>query len=136
MNIVETIIRIKFEEEFAAGINVAKEIDGDNDIVPKEESSRAYGKYRYKSEERTDEVTGNKEMEQANTETAVDEDIAFWSWNCSGQLLVNPVTLGHKKLQNKNDPFAPTVRPRKNSPRVKLLHWFCKTVKNGEAVLK
>ena len=38
-NIVETNIEIKVEEEFPAGINVVKEIEGNNDDVPKEKSS-------------------------------------------------------------------------------------------------
>ena len=41
MNIVETNIEIKVEEEFLAGINIVKEIEGDNDVVPKEESPSA-----------------------------------------------------------------------------------------------
>ena len=47
VNIMETNIEIKVEEEFPAGINVVKEIEVDNDDVPKELSSCAYGKERY-----------------------------------------------------------------------------------------
>ena len=36
---METNIEIKVEEEFPAGINVIKEIEGNNDDVPKEKSS-------------------------------------------------------------------------------------------------
>ena len=50
----------------------------DNDDVPKEESSSEFGKDKYKYEKGTDEVTGNKEIEPANTEIAVYKDIAFW----------------------------------------------------------
>ena len=60
MNIVETNIEIKAEEEFPAGINV-KEVDGNND-VPKEESSSAWGKDMYEYEEGTNEVTRKKEI--------------------------------------------------------------------------
>ena len=52
----------------------------------------------------------------------MNEDIAFWPRNCSGKLLVGFGTLGPKKFQNKDEPFAPTVRPRKNSSRVMLQH--------------
>ena len=62
-NMMETNIEIKAEEEFPAGINVLKEIEGDNDDVPKEESFSARGKDRYEYEKRNDEVTGNKEIE-------------------------------------------------------------------------
>ena len=44
---METNIEIKVEEEFPAGINVVKEIEGDNDDEPNEESSSACGKDRY-----------------------------------------------------------------------------------------
>ena len=121
MNIVEINVEIKVEEEFPVGINVVKEIEGDND-EPKEENSSACSKYRYEYEEGTDEVTGNKEIEQANTEIDVYEDFAFWPWICSRQLLVELVTLGLKKFQNKDEPFAPTVRLGENSPRVMLQH--------------
>ena len=67
----------------------------------------------YEYEEGTDKVTGNKEIKQANTEIAMYEDIVFWPRNFSGQLLVDLVTLGSKKFQNKDEPFAPTVRPGK-----------------------
>ena len=63
---VETNIKIKDEENLPAGINVVKEIEGDNNNVQKEESSNACGKGRYEYEEGTDGVTGNKEIEQAN----------------------------------------------------------------------
>ena len=112
VNMVETNIEIKVEEKFFAGINVVKEIEGDNDDIPKEESSNTCGKDRYEYKEWTDDITGNKEIELANTEIAVYEDIAFWSRNCSGQLLVDLVTLGPKKFWNKDEPLAPTVRPR------------------------
>ena len=49
-------------------IEIVKEIEGDNDDVPKEESSSACSKDGYEYEEGTDEVTG---IEQANTEIAV-----------------------------------------------------------------
>ena len=86
VNMVDTNIKIKVEEEFLAGINVVKRIEGDNDDVLKEESSRACDKDRYEYEEGTDEVTGNKEIEQANTEIAVYKDIAFWLQTYSEQL--------------------------------------------------
>ena len=70
-NIVETNIEIKVKEEFSRGINVVKEIEEDNDDVAKEESSSACSKCRYKYQEGNDEVTGNKEIEQANTEIAM-----------------------------------------------------------------
>ena len=50
----------KVKEEFPAGINVVKEIKGDNDDVPKEERSSACAKDSYEYEEETDEVTGKK----------------------------------------------------------------------------
>ena len=50
-------------------------IENDNNDVPKEESSSAFNKDRYEYEEGTGEVTGNKEIEQANTEIALYEDI-------------------------------------------------------------
>ena len=59
----------------------------------KKESSSVCGKDMYKSEEESDEVTVSKEIEQPNTEIAVYENIAVWSWTCSGRLLVNLVTL-------------------------------------------
>ena len=64
------------------------------------------------------------------------EDIAFWPRNCSGQLLIDFVTLELKKFQNKDELFAPIVRPGKNSPRVMLQHWFYKTMENGETILR
>ena len=64
-------IEIKVEEEFPVGINVVKEIEDDNDDVPKKESSSACGKDRYEYEEGTHEDIGNKEKEQANIEIAV-----------------------------------------------------------------
>ena len=66
-------MKIKVEKESSVGINVVKRIENANDDVPKEESSNAYGKDRYKYKEGTDEVTGNKGIEQANTEIAVYE---------------------------------------------------------------
>ena len=77
-----------------------------------------------------DEVTGNKETESSNTDTVVYEDIAFWPRICSGQLLVDLVTLGPKMFQNKDEPCALTVRPEENSPRVMLHYWFYKTMAN------
>ena len=53
-------IEIKLKWNFP---QVIKEIEGDNDDVPKELSSNACGKERYEYEEGTDEVTGNKEIE-------------------------------------------------------------------------
>ena len=60
---VEINIEIKVIEEFPAGINVVKDIEGDNDYMPKEESSStcSCGKDIYEYEEETDKVTGNKE---------------------------------------------------------------------------
>lgn len=57
VNMVKTNIGIKVEEEFLA---VVKEIEGDNDDVPKEECSSACGKDRYEYEEGTEEVSGKK----------------------------------------------------------------------------
>ena len=74
---IETNMEIKVEKEFPVGINVVKEIEGDNYDVSKEESFSACGKDRYKYEEGTDKVTGNKEIEKAKTEIAVYEDNAF-----------------------------------------------------------
>ena len=65
---VETNIEINVAEEFPAGINVVKE--GDNN-VSKEGSPSVWGKDSYKYDEGIDEVTGNKEIEQANTEIVV-----------------------------------------------------------------
>ena len=67
-NMVKTNIEIKVEEEFPAGINIVKEVEGDNDGMPKEENPSACGKDRY-------EGTGNKKIEHAKTEIAVYEDI-------------------------------------------------------------
>ena len=39
-------IEIRVEEEFLAGINIVKETEGDNNDVPKEESSSACSKDR------------------------------------------------------------------------------------------
>ena len=64
VNVVETNIQIKVKEEFPAEINVV------NNDMPKEESSSTCGKDRYEYEEGTDEITGNKEIELANTEIA------------------------------------------------------------------
>ena len=63
-NIVETNKEIKAKEESPAGINVDKELEGNCNDVLKDESSSAFGKDRYEYEEGTDEVTGNKEIEQ------------------------------------------------------------------------
>ena len=112
------------------GTNFIKEIEGDNDDMPKEESSRSCGKDKHKYEDKTDEVTENKEIEQENTEIAAYEDIIFWPQNCSEQLLVDLVTLGPKKFQNKDEPFVRWG----NSPRVMLQHWFYKTMENGEQI--
>ena len=69
-NMVEANIEIKVEVEFPAGINVVKEIEGESDDVPKEESSSACGKDMYECEEGTnegtDEVTGNKDIKEVN----------------------------------------------------------------------
>ena len=135
-DMVETKIKIKVEEKFPAGINVVKGIESDNDDVPKKESSSIYNKDRYEYEEGTDEVTGNKEIEQENTEIAVYEDITFWPWTWLGQLLVDLEILAPKMFQNKNEPFALTVRPGKNSQKVMLQHWFYKTMENRETVLR
>ena len=78
VNIIQTNTKIRVEEEFQAGINVVKEIEGDNDDVSKEESPSTFSEDMYEYEEGNYEVTGNKEIEQANTEIAVYEDIAFW----------------------------------------------------------
>ena len=56
---VETNIEIKVAEEFPAGINVIKEIEGDNNDMPKEESSSACGKDRCEYEVGTNEVARN-----------------------------------------------------------------------------
>ena len=61
--------------------------------MPKEESSSACGKHKYEYEEGTDEVTGNIEIEQANTEIAMYEDTTFWPQTCSEQSLVDLVML-------------------------------------------
>ena len=81
-NIVETNIEIKAEEEIPAGIKFGQEVVGDDD-VSKEESTSACGKDRFEFTEGTDEVTGYKEIEQANTEIAVYENIASWPQTCS-----------------------------------------------------
>ena len=96
--------------------------------MQKEESSSACGKDRYEYKKGTDEVTGNKEIEQANTEIAVFEVIAFWPRTCSGQLLVDLIISGPKKFQNKSQPFA--LRPGEVIPRVMLQYWFYKTIEN------
>ena len=57
---VEINIEIKGEEEFSTGINLVKKL-----MVTKKESSSKCGMDRYKYEEGTDKVTGNKEIEQA-----------------------------------------------------------------------
>ena len=75
---VERNIEIKDEQEFSAWINIVKENEGNNDGMSKEEISFPCCKDRYEYEERTDEVTGNKEIKQENTEIVVYEDIAFW----------------------------------------------------------
>ena len=71
---------------------MVKEIEGDNDDMLKEDTF---------SVEVTDEGTGNKEIEQANTDIAVCEDIAFWPRTCSGLLIVNFVTLRPKSFKTK-----------------------------------
>ena len=83
--------RNKVEEEFPAGTNVVKKIEDANEDVPKEESSSSCGKDRYEYEG-SDKVTGNKEIDQANTEIAVYEGIAVWPQSFSGKLLVVLVT--------------------------------------------
>ena len=105
---VETNIKMKVEDNFFVGINVVKEIEGDNDDVQNEKSSSACGKDRY--EERTD---GNKEIEQANTEIAVYEDIPFWSRTYFGKFLVSLKKIFWKLFGPKDEQFAPTVRPGK-----------------------
>ena len=62
--------------------------------------------------------------------------ITFWPRTCSELLLVDLVTLGPKKFQNKAEPFASTVRLGENSPKVMLQHWFYKTMENGETDLR
>ena len=99
-------------------MNIVKEIEGDNDDEPREESSIGRGKDRYEYEEGTDEFTDNKGIEQA--EVSVYEDITFWPRTFSWQLLVDLVTLGPKKFQNNDELFAPTVKPGENSLRVML----------------
>ena len=96
-----TNIEVKVEEEFSAKIDVVKEIEGDNDDVPKKRSSSAFSKGKYEYEEGTDEVTWNKEIEQANTVIAVYEDIVFWPRTCSGQLLIDLVILEPKCFKTK-----------------------------------
>ena len=108
-NMVLTNIEIKVEKKFPAGIYVVKEIEGDNDDVLKKKSFSACSKDRCKYEKRT----GNKEIELANPEIAVYEDIVFWPRTCSGKLVVDLVRLGLKMFQNKSELFAPTVRPGK-----------------------
>ena len=65
---VKTNIEIKVEKEFPAGTIVVKETEGDNDDGPKEESSSACSKDWYEYEKGIDEVIGNKETEQANSD--------------------------------------------------------------------
>ena len=103
-------------------------------MLLKEESSSACGKNRYEYEERTDEVTENKEIERINTEIAVYEDITFWSQTCSGHLLVDLVSFGPKMFKNKDEPFALTVKPVENSSKVKRQHGFYKTIENEETI--
>ena len=38
------------------------------------------------------------------------EDIVFWPRSCSGHLLIDLVTLGPKKFQNKDESFAQYLR--------------------------
>ena len=97
--------------------------------MPKEESSSARNKARSEYEERTDEVTGNKEIEQVNTKIAVYEVIEFWP----EQLLVDLVTSGPKSFKTKMNPCSDWGE---NGPRVMLQHRFYKIIKNGETVLR
>ena len=136
VNIEERNIEIKVKEEFPEKINVVKEIQGDNDDVPKKESSSACGKDMYEYEEGTDEVTENKEIERTAIKITVNRDIAFWPQTCSGQLLVDLVRVGPKMFQNKDEPFAPNVTPGKNCLRVMLQHGFYKIMENAETVLR
>ena len=46
VNMVVTDVEIKVNEEFPAGINIVKEIEGDNDDVPKELNSSGCSKER------------------------------------------------------------------------------------------
>ena len=55
--------------------------------MPKEEGSNACSKEMYEYNERIDEVTGNEEIRQVNTEIVENEYIAFCPRTCSGQLL-------------------------------------------------
>ena len=98
---VEANIEIKFEAEFPIRITIIKEIERDSDDVSKEESSSECSKDRYEHEEITNEVTRNNEIQQANTEIFVYEDIAFWLQNCPWQLLIDLVTLGCKHFKTK-----------------------------------
>ncbi len=47
----------KYRNKSWRGINVVREIEGDNKDVPKEKSSSAYSKHKYEHEERADEYT-------------------------------------------------------------------------------
>ena len=80
--------------------------------MPKEESSSVCSKDRYEYEEGTDEVIGNKEIEQANTRIAVYKDIAFWPQTRSGELLVNLITLGPKKVSKQRSTICSNCKTR------------------------
>ena len=91
----ETNIEIKVEEKFPAGTNVVKETEGDNDDVSKEVHGVRIGMNMKK------ELMKLLEIKKYNrqTEIVVHDDIAFWTQTCSGQLLVDLVTLAHKMFQ-------------------------------------
>ena len=101
-----------------------------NQTKRNEKCSSACSKDRYKFEEGT-EVTVNKEIEQAYTGIVVSEDIIFCPRTCPGQLLVDLVTLGSKKLQ-KRLTVCSYCKTRENSPRVMLQNYFYKIMENGE----
>ena len=126
-NMVETNVEIKVREEFPAGINVVKGIEGDNDNVPNEVSSRACPKERYENEEGNDKFSRKKEIEQANTEIAVYEDIAFWPRTCTRKLLNDLVTLEPKKFKRKDEPFALTFNKLQEQTIISLSFWRNRT---------
>ena len=84
VNMVVINIKIKVEEEFPTGI------EGDDDDVPKKESSSACDKYRYK------ELMKLLEIEQVNTKIFFVRRHRIFPRTCSGQLLVNLLTVGQK----------------------------------------
>ena len=84
VNMVVINIKIKVEEEFPTGI------EGDDDDVPKKESSSACDKYRYK------ELMKLLEIEQVNTKIFFVRRHRIFPRTCSGQLLVNLLTVGPK----------------------------------------